>query len=96
MCCLTVVLCVVGPRIAGALWWIVDPGRWDDAFGSVIWPILGLMFLPWFTIAFVLVAPTGSVTLLDCGVLVLALMLDFASLFGGYLRRDQVPGYSGF
>jgi len=95
MCCLAVILFFMGPRVAGIFWWIFDASRWDDAFGSWIWPILGLIFLPWFTVAFVLVAPTGSVTLIDCAVLVLALMLDFASLFGGYLRRDDVPGYSG-
>jgi hypothetical protein len=95
MCCLAVILFLVGPRIMGLIWWLFDPSRWDDAFGSWIWPILGLVFLPWFTVAFVLVAPTGTVSLLDATVLVLALMLDFASLFGGYLRRDEVPGYSG-
>jgi len=94
MCCLAVIFFAFGPRIAGIFWWIFDPSRWDDAFGSVIWPVLGLLFVPWFTVAFVLVAPTGAVSVFDAFVLVLALMLDFASLFGGYLRRDEVPGYS--
>ncbi len=96
MFCLAVILFFAGPRIAGIIWWIFDPGRWDDAFGSILWPILGLVFVPWFTVAFVLVAPTGSVTVFDGVVLVLALMLDFASFFGGYLRRQSVPGYPGY
>jgi hypothetical protein len=96
MVCLLVILLFAGPRTGGILWWILDPDRWNDAFGSFIWPILGLIFLPWLTLAFVLVAPTGSVTVLDAFVLVAALMLDFASLFGGYLRRQSAPGYSGY
>jgi hypothetical protein len=96
MCCLAVVTFFAGARIAGILWWLVDPDRWDDAFGEVYWAILGLIFLPWFTLAFVLVSPTGTVSVFDAVVLVLALMLDFASWFGGYLRRDQVPGYSSY
>jgi hypothetical protein len=96
MVCLFAIMLLAGPRAAGVLWWIVDPDRWDDSFGSLIWAILGLIFLPWFTLVFVLVAPTGVVTLLDAAVLVAALMLDFASLFGGYLRRQSMPGYSGY
>jgi hypothetical protein len=94
MCCLGVILFFVGPRIAGLVWWLFDPDRWDDAFGSLIWPILGLIFIPWFTFAFVLVAPTGEVSVFDAFVLVLALMLDAMGWFGGYLRRGEVPGYN--
>ena len=90
MCCLAVIFVFAGPRIAGLLWWLFDPDRWDDAFGSLIWPILGLIFIPWFTFAFVLVAPTGDVSVFDIFVLVLALMVDFAGWFGGYLRRGDV------
>ena len=96
MVCLTVILLFAGARVAGIVWWLFDPDRWDDAFGSVIWPVLGLLVVPWTTLAFVLVSPTGVVSVLDAAVLVLALMLDFASLFGGYLRRDQVPGYPSY
>jgi hypothetical protein len=94
MCCLAVIFLFMGPRIAGLIWWLLDPGRWDDAFGSVIWPILGLIFIPWFTFAFVLVSPSGEVSVFDAVILVLALMVDFMSWFGGYMRRDQVPGYN--
>jgi hypothetical protein len=93
MCCLAVLLFFIGPRITGLVWWLFEPDRWDDAFGSVIWAILGLLFIPWFTVAFVLVAPSGEVSVVDAAVLVLALMLDFCTFFGGYLRRNEVPSF---
>jgi hypothetical protein len=96
MACLFVIMLLAGPRIAGVVWWLFNPDRWDDAFGSVIWPVLGLIFFPWFTVAFVLVAPSGSVSVFDAVILAGALLLDFASLFGGYLRRDSMPGYSSY
>ena len=64
MCCLWTVLIFLGPRMAGIIWWIVEPNRWvtdAGAFDSAIWPILGILFLPWATLMYVLVAPGGVV-----------------------------------
>jgi hypothetical protein len=68
MCCAFVGLLLLGPRIIGALWWLFQPLRWEAAFtdfiggGSLwwIWPVLGLIFLPWTTIMFILVSPDGQ------------------------------------
>ena len=66
MCCIFLVLVFLGPRIGGALWWIFQPPRWELAFRNFaggnlwwIWPILGIVFLPWTTIMYVIVAPDG-------------------------------------
>ncbi len=70
MCCALLALVLVGPRFFGAIWWLFEPLRWQSAFTQVfsgglwwLWPILGLIFLPWTTITFVLVAPLGVVGL---------------------------------
>ena len=97
MCCLFTVLVFLGPRIGGAIWWIAQPVRWVGnvgAFDTWIWPVLGLIFLPWTTIMYVAVAPNGVVGF-DWVWLVLAVVVDIASYGGGgYGNRDRIPGYS--
>ena len=45
MCCFLTVLLFVGPRGADIVYWLLVPERWNAAFGSIIWPILGIIFL---------------------------------------------------
>ena len=54
MCCFLILLGGFGPRIALAAWWIFGDSV-DRAFDSWVWPLLGLIFLPWTTIFYVLV-----------------------------------------
>jgi hypothetical protein len=91
MCCLFAVLVFLGPRVAGVLWWLLRPGQWSLAFNNnLIWPILGLVFLPWVTLMYVLVAPAG-VQSWDWLWLGLALVGDIAGYTGGYQNRGKVP-----
>jgi hypothetical protein len=53
MCCLALSAGFIGPRFALLMWWIFGD-KVDAAFSSFIWPLLGLLFLPWTTIAYVL------------------------------------------
>ena len=53
MCCLALTAGFLGPRIALFVWWIFGD-KVDAAFSSWIWPLLGLIFLPWTTLAYVL------------------------------------------
>ena len=53
MCCLALTAGFLGPRIALFLWWIFGD-KVDLAFDTWIWPLLGLIFLPWTTLAYVL------------------------------------------
>jgi len=53
MCCIALTAFGLGPRIALVLVWIFGE-RVDLAFGSWIWPLLGLFFLPWTTLFYVL------------------------------------------
>jgi len=57
--CLVVLIALFSPRLALALTWIFTP--WvDRAFGPIIWPILGIIFLPLTTLLYVIVWNTGG------------------------------------
>ncbi len=73
---------LVGPRLAIVLWWAFDTGRWSAAFDSFWWPLVGILFLPWTTLAYALVAPYGGVAGADWVWLVLAVLIDLASHAG--------------
>ena len=53
MCCLALVTLGLGPRIALVAWWIFGD-KVDLAFDSWIWPLLGILVLPWTTLAYVI------------------------------------------
>jgi hypothetical protein len=54
MCCLVLTAGFLGPRVALLAWWIFGE-RVDLAFDSWVWPLLGLIALPWTTRGYVLV-----------------------------------------
>lgn len=92
MCCFATTLMLLGPRAAILIWWIWQPSRWDLAFSTWVWPILGFIFAPWTTMSYVLVAP-GGVHSLDWIWIVLGVVADLAFWSGGYWgNRDRVPG----
>ena len=101
MCCFFLILVFLGPRIAGPIRWLLQPLRWESAFSNFaggnlwwIWPVLGIVFLPWTTIMYVIVAP-GGVTGFDWLWIGLMLVADIASYSGG-IGRKRVPGYEGY
>ena len=61
MCCLLLLATGLGPRIALAAWWIFGD-KVDVAFDSWIWPLLGLLLLPWTTLFYVLIWSVGGVS----------------------------------
>jgi hypothetical protein len=91
MCCAFLILITLGPRVMGILWWLFQPATWSRAFnGAVIWPILGIAFLPWLTLMYVIVSPGGIVGL-DWLWLGIALFADVASYGGGgYKNKDRL------
>jgi hypothetical protein len=93
MCLVVGCLFIFGPRAAVLIWWLVDQVRWALTFDNAIVPILGFLFLPWTTLMYVLVAPQG-LTGLDVFGMILAVLADIGSLFGGgWRQRNQLPGY---
>jgi hypothetical protein len=96
MCCAFTTLVLLGPRALAILWALVDPQRWELAFDSFIWPLLGVIFVPWMTLAYVLVAPDG-ITALEWGLIIIALIADIASWGGGGFRhRERLSSYAAY
>ena len=81
--CLVLLLTIFSARLGAIFWWLIEPNRWDAAFGSWLWPVLGIAFAPWTTIMWVAVAPFGNVTGWDWLWLGMGFMLDLASYAGG-------------
>jgi hypothetical protein len=92
MCCAFTTLVLLGPRAASLLWWLFQPLRWQTAFQTWIWPLLGAIFVPWLTLMYVIVAPGGIVGL-DWLWLGLALVADIASYSGGAYGNRGRMGY---
>jgi hypothetical protein len=88
MCCLALTAGFLGPRIALFIWWVFGD-KVDAAFDSWIWPLLGLIFLPWTTLAYVLVWSRGGVDGAEWLVVLLGLVADIAT----YSARSAASRY---
>jgi hypothetical protein len=85
-------------RIMLLMVWFARPVMMDAAFGTVILPCLGFLFLPFTTLMYVfLVQGVGAIQGLDWLWLVLAVLMDLASIAAsGYSNRNYIPaGYPG-
>jgi len=100
MCCLVTAVLLFGPRIALAAWWLIDSARFNLGFSAQVWPVhlavpfwvwplIGAIFVPFTTLAYLVVFP-GGVVGLDWLWLGLGLLVDFGSLGGGYRHRDRI------
>jgi hypothetical protein len=79
MCCLVLTAGFLGPRIALLIWWIFGD-RVELAFDSWVWPLLGLLVLPWTTLAYLLVwSPVVGVDGAEWIVVALGFLLDVVS-----------------
>ena len=79
MPCLFALIAVLSPRLALLLLWFFSP--WvDGAFAGFFLPLLGLIFLPWTTLMFVLVdAPVGGIHVAGWILVGLGVVLDLSS-----------------
>jgi hypothetical protein len=82
--CLLVLLGSAFPRLALIITWLFTD-RVDLAFkGGVALPLLGLIFLPYTTLFYVLAyAPIAGVSSIGWFFVVFGFLLDLASYFGG-------------
>jgi hypothetical protein len=89
VCCLALTAGFLGPRVALFVWWVFG-NKVDAAFDTWIWPLLGLIFLPWTTLAYVLAwGPINAVS--GAGWLVVA--LGFAADIATYSARAAKSRY---
>jgi len=95
MCCLVLTAGLIGPRIALLVWWIFGD-KVDLAFDSWIWPLLGLLFLPWTTLAYVLVwSPVVGVGGAEWIVVALGFVLDVLT-YSGRAARGRYEASQGY
>ena len=79
MCCLALLAAGLGPRLVLVLMWIFGD-RVDLAFDSVLWPILGILVLPWTTLFYVFAwSAVGGVSGAEWLLVLLGLVLDVAT-----------------
>jgi hypothetical protein len=91
MCCLVALGAIISPRFVIVLWWLLDSARWTALFDNLIVPVLGFVFIPWTTLAYVYFAPTGLAGLAPI-VIVIAVLIDAGTYGGGVMgnrRRDR-------
>jgi hypothetical protein len=102
MCCFFATLLFFGPRLAFLIYWLIPYGRLKIAatFNTFIWPLLGLIFLPWTTLMYTIVYTPGTgmwsgINGFDWLWLGLALLADIAGYVGGAARRKDASFYTG-
>jgi hypothetical protein len=64
----------------------------DAAFGSWIWPLLGLLFLPFATLMYVILWQVGGLSGWDWFWVGLAGLLDLGHWSAGAASRRRAPG----
>jgi len=87
MCCFLMTLAAFGPRLGFLVYWLAAPGRVRAAFDNVLLPLLGVVFLPWTTLAYVIAYGPAGLTGADWVWIALGLILDLATYSGGAARR---------
>ncbi len=94
--CLFAILAGLFPRFAFAIFWIARPGVVSAAFsGVLLWPLLGLVFLPFTTLIYTVLWGPGGLTGWDWFWVGLAFVLDLGHYgASAYNNRDQIPGYT--
>ena len=84
MCCFVGILAFLGPRVAIAVVWIFG-NRVELAFDSWWLPLLGLIFLPWTTLAYLIAWQPGGVEgNWDALIIVVGISLDVLT----YMQRS--------
>ena len=83
------------PRLALLILWIAKPALVGAAFNTFLLPLLGIIFLPFTTLIYVIVyVPGEGLTGLGIFWVILALLLDIGQWGASYTQRDQIPGRS--
>ncbi len=90
MCCIFAILILFGPRLGVLIWWLMRPAYFQLVFGSWVMPLFGLIFLPWTTLMYLIVAP-GGITGLKWFWIISGLLLDIGSYSSSaYGNRDRI------
>jgi hypothetical protein len=87
MCCVLVLLALVGPRLTLFLLWVFS-NYLSRAYDSFVIPLLGFIFLPWTTLAYAFAQNSlGGTSGLGLLVIILGVLVDIGVLGGGAQQR---------
>jgi hypothetical protein len=89
MGCLFLLITLVSPRLAIIVVWVFTDYV-TRAFSLWLWPLLGLVFLPWTTLIYILVAaPVGGISFWGWLMVGLGLLTDLGAYAQSYANREQ-------
>lgn len=96
MGCLFAVFAGCFPRLATIFIWLARPTLFSNAFnGRWFLPILGILFLPFTTLMYVILWSSTGLTGGDWFWLILAVLLDISHYASAAAaNRDRLPGYA--
>jgi hypothetical protein len=94
MGCLFALIAIFSPRLAVFLLWAFT-NYVDRAFsGSWFWPLLGIIFLPWTTLMYILAAaPAGPVHVAGWIVVGIGVVVDLSSWAQAGANRRAAAAY---
>jgi hypothetical protein len=96
MGCLLALFAGLFPRLALLIIWIARPALVAAAFNTFILPLLGIIFLPFATLIYVILYTPGiGLTGWDWFWVILAALLDIGHWGTSYTQRNQIPGVQG-
>lgn len=96
MGCLLVLLAAFAPRLIVVFAWIARPAYFDAVFDTFLFPLLGLIFLPFTTLMWLLVgAPPQGIDGLEWLWIVLAVLLDLSHYGNTWEQRGTVEAGMG-
>ena len=93
MGCLFAIFGGLFPRLGVFIIWLARPALVDAAFSTFIWPLLGIIFLPFATLIYVVLYTPGiGLTGWEWLWVILAGLLDISHWAASYTQRNQIPG----
>jgi len=94
--CLFALFAGIFPRLGLFIIWIARPVLVDAAFDTWIFPLLGIIFLPFSTLIYVVLYTPGiGLTGWEWFWVVLCALLDITHWVASISQRRQIPGYRG-
>lgn len=97
MPCLFAMFAAMFPRIGTLIIWLARPRLFSAAFDqSWLWPVLGIIFLPFTTLMYVILWTPGiGLTYWEWFWLIMAVVIDVGHWTSTvYSNRNRIPGYS--
>ena len=92
MGCLLAMFAGLFPRLALFILWVARPERIDAVFDTFLLPLLGIVFLPFATLMYVLLyTPGRGLTGLDWLWVAVAGLFDIGHWAAGASQRNQIP-----